>query len=103
MRGTAQIGKSPAIPPPIWKNPMEWFLHSFLYQSTKNPICSTPDLTMEYRLKSFDMTCDTKILPNVESSQPGLTIGRFFSLAASIQESLGSISNDAFMEGRSRS
>jgi len=31
------------------------------------------------------------MLPIVESSQPGTTIGRFFSAAASIHESRGSI------------
>jgi hypothetical protein len=31
------------------------------------------------------------MLPIVESSQPGTTIGRFFSAAATIHESFGSI------------
>ena len=40
---------------------------------------------------SFSMQCAAKMLPSVESSQPGTNIGRFFSAAARSQESFGSI------------
>ncbi len=36
-------------------------------------------------------TCPAYMLPSVASSQPGTTIGRFFSAAAISQESFGSI------------
>ncbi len=37
------------------------------------------------------ITCPEYMLPRVESSHPGTNIGRFFSIAASIQEFFGSI------------
>jgi hypothetical protein len=56
---------------------------------------SMPDLTM-LALHSPVFTCDAKMLPNVESSWPGTTIGRFASAAASSQHSSGSPSNSFF-------
>ena len=50
-----------------------------------------PDFIVD-ALSSPRMTYDAKMLPIVESSHPGTTIGRFFSAAAIIQELAGSIS-----------
>ncbi len=52
---------------------------------------SIPDFTVD-AFKFPLITLDAKMFPVVESSQPGQTIGKFFSAAATIQESFGSIS-----------
>src|SRR5690606_1044479 len=92
IRGTTQIGKSPAIPPPIWKKPIEDFAEVSLYQSINLFMYSRPVLTVRIESTLLFLTCPTNILPSVESSQPGTKMGRFFSAAASNQEFLGSIS-----------
>ena len=52
---------------------------------------SMPVRTVCTFLTSPAMQCAAKMLPSVESSQPGTKIGRFFSAAASSQLSFGSI------------
>ena len=47
-------------------------------------------------LHSPNFTCDAKMLPKVESSWPGTTIGRFAFAAASSQHSSGFPSNFDF-------
>ncbi len=89
--GTTQIGKSPAMPPPIWKNPTGLFGAVFVYHSARNCMYSMPVLTVWTFFTSPSMQCAAKMLPSVESSQPGTKIGRFFSAAARSHESLGSI------------
>src|SRR5258708_29263277 len=44
ISGTTQIGKSPAMPPAIWKNPSDSSTVFCRYQSISMSICSTPDL-----------------------------------------------------------
>src|SRR3990172_7460002 len=102
MRGTRQMGKSPAMPPPIWKNPIGEE-QVFLYQETSEAICSVPDLTVSSCFSVFLMTWETKMLAVVESSQPGTKMGSFFSQAASSQEFLGSISKKGSSSLLSRS
>ncbi len=92
--GTTQIGKSPAMPPPIWKKPTPGPPEFFRYQSARNIMYSIP-LFMVDGASSPLMQYEAKILPSVLSSQPGTMIGRFFSAAASIQECAGSISYSA--------
>ena len=92
--GTQQIGKSPAVPPPIWKNPVPRSIPGrllALYQSTRCIIVSIPPFT-RCGSNSPLMQCAVKMLPVVESSHAGTIIGMFFSHAASTQLSLGSIS-----------
>src|ERR1700722_5367849 len=82
ISGTTQMGKSPAMPPPIWKKPTDCVLVFFWYHSINAAICSRPDFTT-WKLETSPRTVlATKILPSVESSHPGVKIGRFFSLAA---------------------
>jgi hypothetical protein len=88
---TTQIGKSPAMPPPIWKNPIFASLDSRVYQSASIVMYSMPVFTVWTFSTSPVMTCPANIFPIVESSQPGTTIGRFFSIAACIHESFSSI------------
>src|SRR5690349_15356170 len=45
MSGTTQIGKSPEIPPPIWKKPIGVEGACSLYQAMRLPICSRPLFT----------------------------------------------------------
>jgi hypothetical protein len=52
---------------------------------------STPVLIVPAFLMSPLRQCAAYMLPSVESSQPGTNIGRFFSAAAIIQLSFGSI------------
>ena len=54
-------------------------------------IVSSPLRTIWKFDSSFERTCDTKMFPSVESSQPGTKMGRFFSAAASSHEPAGSI------------
>jgi hypothetical protein len=94
--GTTQIGKSPAMPPPIWKNPIEpsplrSFLAVFVYHSASHVMYSMPVRTVCTFLISPVTTRPAYMLPSVASSQPGTMMGRFFSQAASIHEFFGSI------------
>src|SRR5690606_23776900 len=89
--GTTQIGKSPEIPPAIWKKPTPFPSELARYHSVRYIMYSIPDFTVE-AFKLPLITLAAKIFPVVESSQPGHTIGKFFSAAATIQESFGSIS-----------
>ena len=50
-----------------------------------------PPFTVCTFLMLPSITCEAKMLPVVESSQPGTMIGRFFCAAASIHEFFGSI------------
>ena len=52
---------------------------------------SMPVRTVCTFLTSPRITAAAYMLPSVASSQPGTTIGRFFSQAATIQECFGSI------------
>ena len=52
---------------------------------------SIPVRTVCTFFTSPEMQCPEYMLPSVESSQPGTNIGRFFSAAAIIHESFGSI------------
>src|SRR5215470_16051485 len=90
------MGKSPAMPPPIWKKPTEDFGAVDRYHSARHIIVSMPPLTVWGLLTLPSMQRAAKTLPSVESSQPGTKIGRFFSQAASIQLSFGSISYAVF-------
>ena len=56
---------------------------------------SMPLLTM-LALQSLNFTCDAKMLPKVESSWPGTTIGSLAFAAASSQQSSGLPSNFDF-------
>src|SRR6185503_8938219 len=89
--GTTQIGKSPAIPPPIWKNPIECSALVRVYQSASAIMYSMPVRTVCTFLTWPSMQWPEYMLPRVESSQPGTNIGRFRSAAAIIQLSFGSI------------
>ena len=62
-----------------------------VYQSASHVMYSMPDLTVCGLSTSPLSTCAAKMLPVVESSQPGTTMGRFFSAAATSHESRGSI------------
>ena len=85
------MGKSPAIPPPIWKNPIERSLDASWYQRASSIMYSTPDRTTD-ELEIFSIMHEAaNMLPRVESSHPGTKIGRFFSAAARSQECAGSI------------
>jgi hypothetical protein len=94
--GTTQIGKSPAMPPPIWKKPIEpsplfSCLAVFVYHAGE--LGHVLDAGA-HRVDVLDVARDdvaANMLPRVESSQPGTMIGRFFSQAASSQEFFGSI------------
>jgi len=94
MHGTAQIAKSPAMPPPIWKKPTDgcfpapWFCS---YHSMSVWNCSVPLFTHVWCAISPLMTLAAKMLPVVESSHPGEKTGMPAFLAASIQELVGSI------------
>ena len=63
----------------------------FVYQSASIVIYSIPVRTVWTFFTSPVITWPANILPIVESSQPGTTIGRFFSIAAYIHESFRSI------------
>src|SRR5690606_29838603 len=89
--GTTQIGKSPAIPPPICKNPTPFPPDLARYHSVRYTMYSIPLFTVDAFSSPF-ITYDVYMLPVVESSHPVITIGIFFSAAANIQEFLGSIS-----------
>ena len=94
--GTTQIGKSPAMPPPIWKKPIEPTPRRsgravFVYQSASVIMYSMPVRTVWTFLTSPRMQWAAYMLPSVASSQPGTHMGRFFSQAASIHECRGSI------------
>ena len=79
------------MPPPIWKNPIDESRVVSVYQSASHVMYSMP-LFVVPGTTSPEMQCAAKMLPNVLSSHPGTTIGKFFSAAATIQLSLGSIS-----------
>ena len=90
--GTTQIGKSPAIPPPIWKKPIDACFEVVVYQCASAIMYSIPVRTV-WTLPIVPLRqCDAKMFPLVESSQPGTKIGRSRSAAARSQESAGSIS-----------
>ena len=55
--GTTQIGKSPAMPPPIWKKPMEDFWQVSPYQSASIIMYSMPLRTVCTFLMSPTMLC----------------------------------------------
>src|SRR3954471_25068478 len=86
--GTTQIGKSPAMPPPIWKKPTPAPVESSLFWQEKVAMYSMPLFTM-FALASPTFTCEAKMLPNVESSCPGTTTRRRALAAASSQHSSG--------------
>ena len=81
MSGTTQMGKSPAIPPPMLEKAdvlLAWIL---LYQDER----VHPREAGFHDLNTGDVAVEqlaTKIFPSVESSQPGVKIGMFFSQAA---------------------
>ena len=95
--GTTQIGKSPAMPPPIWKKPIEPTRRRpsgravCEYQPASVIMYSMPVRTVWTFLTLPRMQWAAYMLPSVASSQPGTHMGRFFSQAASIQECRGSI------------
>ena len=78
--GTTQIGKSPAMPPPIWKKPIECCAERAAGTSRRARSCTR---CRSARCSTFftlpAMQCAAKMLPSVESSQPGTKSGRFFS------------------------
>src|SRR4029434_8121710 len=43
--GTTQIGKSPAMPPPIWKKPMDESFDTWRYQDASSIMYSIPERT----------------------------------------------------------
>ncbi len=88
--GTTQMGKSPAMPPPIWKKPMPSVPAFSVYQSARNIMYSMPLFIMP-GLQSPLKQWPAKMLPKVLSSQPGQMMGRLRSAAATIQLSFGSI------------
>src|ERR1700675_1777307 len=45
ISGTTQMGKSPAMPPPIWKKPIDSLAEFCRYHPIRQAICSTPDFT----------------------------------------------------------
>ena len=67
--GTTQMGKSPAIPPPIWKKPMPLPALLSLYQSASHTMYSIP-LFMVLAFISPLYTYEAKMFPMVLSSQP---------------------------------
>src|SRR5579883_2420202 len=73
--GTTQMGKSPAIPPPIWKKPMEDSADVFVYQSASEIIYSMPVLTVCTFLILPEIQWLAYMFPSVESSQPGTKTG----------------------------
>ena len=79
------------MPPPIWKKPIEPLRQVVWYQSASTIMYSMPVRTVWTFLTSPAMQWPAKMLPSVESSQPGTNIGRSLSAAASSQESFGSI------------
>ena len=89
------MAKSPAMPPPIWKNPAEGRPSDSpllaRYHSMRFWNCSVPVFT-HWWWGTFPLrTLAENMFPVVESSQPGAHTGMPFSMAASIQESPGSI------------
>src|SRR5580698_3317236 len=90
--GTTQMGKSPAMPPPIWKKPIEDVADVVWYQSANLIMYSMPVRTVCTLHTSPEMQWPAYMLPSVESSQPGTNIGRSRSAAANSHESFGSIS-----------
>ncbi len=44
--GTTQMGKSPAMPPPIWKNPTGWLDDVSVYHSASTIMYSMPVRTV---------------------------------------------------------
>ena len=79
------------MPPPIWKKPMGVSSVAASYQAASSIMYSIPVRTVCTLRMSPAMQWPAKMLPVVESSQPGTKMGRFFSQAASIHEFLGSI------------
>src|SRR5438445_12344534 len=92
--GTTQMGKSPAMPPPIWKKPSGVFAVVFVYHSASVIMYSMPVRTVCTFFTSPEMTWPAYMLPSVASSQPGTHMGRFFSVEARINEFLGSFCYD---------
>jgi hypothetical protein len=95
--GTTQIGKSPAMPPPIWKNPIEPSPLLQLLGGLRIPL-GQPRHVFDagaHGVHVLDRHPSRQrpayMLPRVASSQPGTMMGRFFSQAASIHEFFGSI------------
>ena len=80
------------MPPPIWKRPIELLALCDWYQDASVIMYSMPDRTVCTFLSVPWMQCAAKMLPSVESSQPGTKIGRLTSDAAISQLSAGSIS-----------
>ena len=62
-----------------------------LYHRASSSICPVPGRSTLWLLSRFAITCDVKMLPSVESSQPGTKTGMFISCAASTQECSGGI------------
>ena len=79
------------MPPPIWKNPIGLVAEVAVYQSASAIMYSIPPRTVWTLAILPAMQCAAKMLPSVESSQPGTNSGRFRSAAACTQESRGSI------------
>ena len=65
-----------------WKKPIDALRHVFWYQSARLIMYSMPVRTVCTLRMSPAMQCAAKMLPSVESSQPGTKIGRFRSAAA---------------------
>ena len=79
------------MPPPIWKKPRGVFVAVSVYQRASSIMYSMPPRMVVAFFTLPPITCAANMFPSVESSQPGTNIGRFFSAAAIIQLSFGSI------------
>lgn len=83
------MGKSPAIPPPIWKKPSGESEAVDRYQVASSIMYSIPDFTT-WGLFTFPFRqCEAKMFAEVLSSHPRTNIGRFFSQAATSRLSAG--------------
>ena len=80
------------MPPPIWKKPIEDCRRQFLVPvGERDHVLDAGAHGVDVLRRRRQMQWPAYMLPSVESSQPGTNIGRFFSAAAIIQESFGSI------------